>query len=391
MFCSGDSAYLSDVFDKSKHGASEFPKTSLIELRSVVQSLLQRVSKLEETHITDTKNIQSLDKTVSSLKSKNASLTSELEKLRNNLDTHASGCETFRKTTNSQLKCLDGLDFTEYQVKNNKLNADVSRLSKLCSGLQKQVSEIKTTKSFAKVVSSTSTPSMLHSTHTRHNGNSHFDDHVQKPSQSDSSSAVVQNVLEKPYLRGNGNEVNLENENKNNNKSHTFHESNIKTQCKSVNGPSQVADQTHNLPDSISTGNSTRVTTHEGVLIDKQQSSADQDGLTKEVQDKLDHHKVTNNANDLPVESKEKSNKDIFLGVTYKKTSRYYICGIKNNSTHIGIKNYLESKGVHVTHLRLFKPRGRFMVRTAKVIVSPKCSQLVESPEFWPVGVICRK
>lgn len=31
------------------------------------------------------------------------------------------------------------------------------------------------------------------------------------------------------------------------------------------------------------------------------------------------------------------------------------------------------------------------MVRTAKVNVSPKCSQLVESPEFWPVGVICRK
>lgn len=107
-------------------------------------------------------------------------------------------------------------------------------------------------------------------------------------------------------MRGNGNEANLKNENKNYNKSHIFHESNINTQCKSVNGPSQVADQPHNLPDSISTGNSTRVTTHEVVLIDKQQSSADQDGLTKEVQDKLDHHKVTNNANDLPVEPKEK-------------------------------------------------------------------------------------
>lgn len=55
-------------------------------------------------------------------------------------------------------------------------------LSKLCSCLQKQVSEIKTTKSFEKVVSSTSTPSMLHSTHASHNGNSHCDDHVQKPS-----------------------------------------------------------------------------------------------------------------------------------------------------------------------------------------------------------------
>lgn len=63
--------------------------------------------------------MQNLGKTVSSLKSKNESLTSELEKLRNNLDKHSSGCETFRKTTKSQLKCLDGLDFTEYQVKNN--------------------------------------------------------------------------------------------------------------------------------------------------------------------------------------------------------------------------------------------------------------------------------
>lgn len=75
------------------------------------------------------------------------------------------------------------------------------------------------------------------------------------------------------------------------------------------------------------------------------------------MQDKLNHHKVTNNANDLPVEPKGKSNKDVFLGDTYKKASRYYISGIKNSSTHIGIKNYLKSKGVHVTHLRLFKPR----------------------------------
>lgn len=77
-----------------------------------------------------------------------------------------------------------------------------------------------------------------------------------------------------------------------------------------------MADQTHNLPYSISTGNFTCVTTHEVVLIDKQQSSADQDGLTKEVQDKLNHPKVTNNANDLPVEPKGKSNKDVLLRVT---------------------------------------------------------------------------
>lgn len=192
-------------------------------------------------------------------------------------------------------------------------------------------------------------------------------------------------------MRGHGNEADLENENKNYNKSHIFHESNTETQCKSVNGPSQMADQTHNLPGSISTGSFTRVTPHEVVLIDKQQSSDDQDGLTNEVHEKLNHHKVTNNANDVSVEPKGKRNKDFFLGVTYKKASRYYISGIKNNSTHIGIRNYLESKEVDITHLRLFKPRERFMVRTAKVNVSPKCSQLVVYPEFWREGVICRK
>lgn len=39
------------------------------------------------------------------------------------------------------------------------------------------------------------------------------------------------------------------------------------------------------------------------------------------------------------------------------------------------MKNYFESKGVHVTHLRLFKSRGRFMVITAKVI-----------SEVFPIG-----
>lgn len=82
---------------------------------------------------------------------------------------------------------------------------------------------------------------------------------------------------------------------------------------------------------------------------------------------------MINNVNDLFVELEEKSNKDIFLGVIYKKILWYYICGIKNNFIYIGIKNYLESKGVYVIYFRLFKLRGWFMVRIVKVNVFLKC------------------
>lgn len=84
-------------------------------------------------------------------------------------------------------------------------------------------------------------------------------------------------------------------------------------------------------------------------------------------------------------------NKDVFLGVTYKKAARYFLSGIKEDSTYDGIKNYVENKGVHISHLVLFKPKGKYSIRTAKINVSPQCSQTVESPGFWPEGVYCRK
>lgn len=47
----------------------------------------------------------------------------------------------------------------------------------------------------------------------------------------------------------------------------------------------------------------------------------------------------------------------------------------------IGIQNYLQQRVVHVTHLALFKPKGKFSVRSANV--SPRHASIVEATEFW--------
>lgn len=57
---------------------------------------------------------------------KNAILTSVTEKF----NTHASSCETARKNTNSIIKRLEGLDYTEYQVNYEKSTNDLSKMSK---------------------------------------------------------------------------------------------------------------------------------------------------------------------------------------------------------------------------------------------------------------------
>lgn len=53
--------------------------------------------------------------------------------------------------------------------------------------------------------------------------------------------------------------------------------------------------------------------------------------------------------------------------------------------------NYVSKKGVKITHFILFKPRNPGARLTAKINVSPKDSELLESGDFLPEGVSCRK
>lgn len=59
---------------------------------------------------------------------------------------------------------------------------------------------------------------------------------------------------------------------------------------------------------------------------------------------------------------------------------------MKKDSMHDRIKKILECNGVNVTHLLIIKPKGRFSVRTAKIIVTPQYSNAMYVTEFCLKG-----
>lgn len=85
LFCNGDSSHVSDVFDKSKpdhnNDNNEFPIQSVIELRSLTQALMQRVTELEKAQSSYVKTIESLKKSVNALKAENVTLSNTTNKL----------------------------------------------------------------------------------------------------------------------------------------------------------------------------------------------------------------------------------------------------------------------------------------------------------------------
>lgn len=80
------------------------------------------------------------------LKAENVTLSNTTNKLQSDFVSHTTVCETARKNTKAQLKKLDGLDFIEYQAVNKKINDELSRVSKVCVNLQKQISNTKAQK-----------------------------------------------------------------------------------------------------------------------------------------------------------------------------------------------------------------------------------------------------
>ena len=84
-------------------------------------------------------------------------------------------------------------------------------------------------------------------------------------------------------------------------------------------------------------------------------------------------------------------NSDVFVGVTYKRNARYYLSGIGRRSSKEGILNYIEQKGATVSHFILFKPKSPRARLTAKVNVALRDADLIESDNFWPDGVQCRR
>ena len=80
------------------------PKSSLVDLRSTLQTLIQKVDDLESKHTKCEETLQSLNKSVSDLKAQNSPLRSYIDKLKAEADFYATSCDSFRKTTKTQLK-----------------------------------------------------------------------------------------------------------------------------------------------------------------------------------------------------------------------------------------------------------------------------------------------
>lgn len=88
MFCNGESfATLTDVLDKSKNKPPDIPKITVVQMRSNIQILLERVSKLEDSLSKSVKSTKDLERSIADLKNKNRLLQTENEQLREKFNT----------------------------------------------------------------------------------------------------------------------------------------------------------------------------------------------------------------------------------------------------------------------------------------------------------------
>ena len=79
---------------------------------------------------------------------------------------------------------------------------------------------------------------------------------------------------------------------------------------------------------------------------------------------------------------------DVFIGVSKKRVVGYYVSNIDKASTYSGFLKFLKSKGVNATQVKLFYHKYSI---SAKLNIPAAYCELVESEDFWPDEMICRK
>lgn len=386
MFTQGEKSGLNVIFDKSKTipvpsdtFKHETSKIEFVEFRSLLQLLQQRLSELEE-------NIQSKDKTIhiltadlKSLHLKHDQLSTEHERLKAEANCRFTKYDCFQKLAKEKFQKAE-TDTMEFESFKSKTNDELRRVNKVTQNFQNKVNALSPNKTYAStVVEQTAIERSIKENSTTSRGNDAIVDGIRsirdsmdnpsKPKTSDTSGktcadkdvaacAPVTNDSPRrvPQEAGhNAHSPDTSSFNSPRSNSHTITTAGLK-----------YAKNRDSSPESITPKRSVN---YGGVLC-----RVTVDEKPRSVQNTV-----------------SKQTKDVFLGVTYKKAARYYLSGINHESTYEGIKTYVESKGVKISYLTLFKPKGRYSVRTAKINVSPNCSETVEAPGFWPDGVHCRK
>lgn len=163
LFLQGDKSGIDTIFDKKKSTANnlEVQKIPLVDIRVSLQSLLQRVNKLEHTIQDKNKIIDNLNLDLAQFKTKHEKLQKDYENIKSNTESKFSKYDSMHKLSTQQFKRLE-TDYTDIRKYVNKTDDEIKRLSKVSSGLQKQINSKLSPVSYANAVSSpvhTHTPS----------------------------------------------------------------------------------------------------------------------------------------------------------------------------------------------------------------------------------------
>ena len=75
----------------------------------------------------------------------------------------------------------------------------------------------------------------------------------------------------------------------------------------------------------------------------------------------IDQSACDNHEEDTP------SSENFFRGVSYTRKARFYLSRIDRRTSQDGIMNFAASKGIKITHIRMFKPKAQWHQLSAKI------------------------
>lgn len=137
MFTQGEKSGLNVIFDKSKTipvpsdtSKHETSKIELVELRSLLQILQQRLSELEENIQSKDKTIQFLTTDLKSLHSKHDHLSAEHERLKAEANCRFTKYDCFQKLAKEKFQKAE-TNMLELELFKSKTNDEIKRINKV--------------------------------------------------------------------------------------------------------------------------------------------------------------------------------------------------------------------------------------------------------------------
>ena len=129
LFTQGDGSNIEQVFDKQKLNSTDMSKVSVVEVRTVVQSLLQRVTDLETLITSKDKTIEAMSSDVLSLQSKHDQLQADYDKLKAEATARFSKYDSIHKLNGDRVKRIES-DKENIHHQNDKVISDVKKLAR---------------------------------------------------------------------------------------------------------------------------------------------------------------------------------------------------------------------------------------------------------------------